>query len=178
MKITRKQLKRLIAEAAGRRIARPMYFTTDDKYWRIEIEQDRGRYYWYLYVISPNAYGGARYRPPELMYYDIIDDSKSHKPGYYYSLADCIEHMAHVFESDPTVNYDTLSVEKPTSGLRKLVEDMKYQMRGGQGPLMEKKKRKKKKKAKSKKRFFQLQVLALVFYLPLKQCLKNYCQLL
>ena len=151
MKITRKQLKRLIAEAAGRRIARPMYFTTDDKYWRIEIAQDRGRYYWYLYVISPNAYGGAGYRPQELMYYDIIDDSKTHKPGYYYSLADCIEHMAHVFESDPIVNYDTLSAEKPTSGLRKLVEDMRYQMRGGQGPLMEKKKRKKK-KTKSKKR--------------------------
>ena len=124
MKISRKQLRKLIAEAAGRRIARPMYFTTDDKNWRIEIQQDRGRYYWYLYVISPTAYGGARYRPPELMYYEIIDDSKSYKPGYYYSLADCIEHMAYVFESDRTVNYNTLSVEKPTSGLRKLVREM------------------------------------------------------
>jgi len=148
--LTEAELEQVIREAAGGRSARPMYYTTDDKYWRIEINQDRDRYYWYLYVISPHAYGGSMYRPPELMYYVIIADSKSRKPGYYYSLADCIEHMAHVFESDPTLNYNTLSVEKPTSGLRKLVGDMKYQMRGGQGPIMEKKKRKKKKKKKTK----------------------------
>ena len=144
MKITNKQLKQIIKEelskimkedegVASQLTGQEIYFTTDDKYWKIEISSKsyRGmKFYWAIYVLSP---GKKLAINPEVDNYTIIDDSSTHK-GYrnLRSVADCIDHMAHILENDPNVNYDTLSYEAPTDGLKKLVEELQHKARSGQ----------------------------------------------